>query len=63
MQLAKITSILTLAIFATINFALIRVKRRDPHPDGVTTFPIWLPACGVAASLMFLGIGVYELIG
>jgi amino acid transporter len=53
-RLAAITSILTLVIFALVNLALVRVKRRVPEPAGVRRFPAWIPAAGFAVTLGFL---------
>jgi amino acid transporter len=60
-SLAKVTSILTLTIFAAINLSLIRVKMREPAGEGVFTFPLWMPAVGIIACLFFLSLGIYEL--
>ena len=56
--LAETTSVVTLAGFALANLALVRVKRRDPHPEGATVFPIWIPMLGAGVSLAFV---LYEL--
>jgi len=52
--LAKITSFITLTIFSLINLALIRVKLRDPEPDGATVYPIWIPVAGLLSNVAFL---------
>jgi amino acid transporter len=52
--LAETTSLVTLVTFTLANLALVVVKRRDPRPEGVTTFPIWIPALGFAFSLGFV---------
>lgn len=57
--LARITSLVVLAIFAAVNLALLAVKRRDPRPKGVTVYPAILPVCGFLASL---GIILFELV-
>lgn len=44
--LAEITSLMTLIVFSLVNLSLWRIKRRDPRPVGITTFPLWLPVCG-----------------
>ena len=44
--LAQATSLVTLATFALANLALLRVKRRDPRPEGVRVYPVWIPAVG-----------------
>jgi APA family basic amino acid/polyamine antiporter len=47
--LAKATSFILLAVFAVVNFALIRIKRRAPAPEGARSVPLWVP--GVALVL------------
>lgn len=46
-NLAGTTSVLLLAIFATINLALVLVKLREPAPQGVFRIPIFVPAVGI----------------
>lgn len=52
--LAESTSIIMLVIFAVVNLALLRVKLRDPHPEGATTFPFWVPLLGFIISSSFV---------
>ena len=52
--LAKSTSFLVLVIFSLINLSLLRIKRRDPHPEGLRVIPQWIPAGGIVASLGLL---------
>jgi len=52
--LAKVTSLITLVVFALVNLSLWRIKGTDPHPPGVKTFPRWLPATGFVASAGFV---------
>jgi len=52
--LAKATSLLVLIVFSLVNLSLLRIKRRDPRPEGVRVFPAWIPAGGVVASLGLL---------
>jgi len=52
--LAGATSALVLVVFALVSMALIRLKRRDPHPAGIRTIPMWVPVAGVVASLALL---------
>lgn len=60
--LATLTSLITLTTFALADLALVVVKRRDPHPPGVRTWPIWIPATGCAASVAFAGFEVLRRI-
>jgi APA family basic amino acid/polyamine antiporter len=53
--LADLTSRLTLVIFAVVNVALIRIKRRgDPAPEGAFTCASWVPYAGLISSLALL---------
>jgi APA family basic amino acid/polyamine antiporter len=52
--LAELTSYLLLMVFALVNLALIKIKRRYPAPEGVRTFPLWLPVLGFASTMSFL---------
>jgi amino acid transporter len=53
--LADLTSRLTLAIFAIVNAALIRIKLRgDASPEGSFTCPLWVPFAGLVSSVALL---------
>lgn len=56
--LAKATSFITLVAFSFINLALLRIKRRDPRPDGVRVYPAWVPWAGFLSSSAFV---LYQL--
>jgi amino acid transporter len=56
-HLAETTSVIVLIVFAMVNLALVMIKRRGtPAPEGVRTYPIWIPAIGFAASTGFLAL-------
>jgi amino acid transporter len=52
--LARSTNFLVLIIFTLMNLSLLRIKWRDPHPDGVRVVPQWIPAGGIIASMGLL---------
>jgi amino acid transporter len=52
--LALTTSMTVLVVYGTVNLALWRIKRRDPSPAGVITFPLWIPIVGFAANAIFI---------
>lgn len=56
-DLAEATSRITLTVFALINLSLLAIKRRgDPAPPKTFIIPAWVPAVGLASSiLLFLG--------
>lgn len=52
--LAALTSALILVIFAFVNLALTRVKRREPRPAGLKVLPAWIPWVAFLLSVVFL---------
>jgi len=57
--LARTTSITMLLVFALVNLALWRIKRRQPHPPGLRVLPLWVP---LAAFLVCVGFVASELL-
>ena len=57
--LAKSTSFLVLIVFTLMNLSLLRIKLRDPHPEGIRVVPLWIPAGGIVASLGLLLFQLY----
>ena len=58
-MLARITSLLLLAVFALVNLALLRIRRRpDPAYAGFTV-PAWVPLGGSLSAAAFLGYQLY----
>jgi len=60
--LAKATSFTILIVFALIHAALLRIKRRDPAPPGVRTYPVWIPAAGCALTVAMLAFQTLSII-
>lgn len=60
-SLAELTSLIMLTIFSIVNLALWRIKRRDPYPAGVRTFPVWIPITGFFVSFGFVANEVINL--
>lgn len=52
--LAKATSFIVLIVFALIHLALVRIKRRTPHPAGIRTCAIWVPVAGFLSTAGFV---------
>lgn len=61
-SLAKATSAAILVVFALINLALVRIKRRAAAPTGVHSYPLAVPVTGFVLSLLLLGFQVAELV-
>ena len=54
LTLAKLTSFVVLSLFCVVNLSLLRVRRREPRPQGVRVYPGWLPGLGLACCLGLL---------
>jgi len=52
--LAEVTSVIMLSVFALVNLAAWRVKRRQPAPEGVRSFPAWISLVGFIVSAAFV---------
>ncbi|MDH5473119.1 MAG: amino acid permease [Gammaproteobacteria bacterium] len=52
--LAELCSFLILIVFALINLALIKIKHKQPQPEGVRVFPVWIPKLGFGITVTFL---------
>ncbi|GLH80679.1 amino acid transporter [Bradyrhizobium sp. SSBR45G] len=53
--LADLTARFTLVVFAIVNVALIRIKRRhEASPPGAFICPMWVPFLGLVSSLLLL---------
>ncbi|MEL6983065.1 MAG: amino acid permease, partial [Actinomycetota bacterium] len=59
--LARVTSATTMAIFATINAALIVIKHRD-GPTTTFEVPRWVPVVGVATATTMFAVELARLI-
>jgi amino acid transporter len=57
-SLAKLTSLIVLAIFALVNVSLILIKRRHPSHKGLITVPTVVPYFGALCSSLVI---LYEL--
>jgi amino acid transporter len=61
--LARITSLLLLLVFVAVNLALLRLKiGGEPAPAGTFQVPLWVPAAGVAFSLLPLAWELFRLL-
>lgn len=56
--LAETTALITLAVFAVANLALLAIKRRDPPPHEGVVIPRWVPVAGFLVSASFLVLEV-----
>ncbi len=56
LTLVELTSYLILIVFTLVNWALIRIKKQDPTPLGVSSYPMYVPVTGMVLSLAFVVI-------
>lgn len=54
--LAQLTSVAILAVFALVNLAAIRIKRREPAPAGAPEYPMAVPAIALALCVLLIVI-------
>jgi len=52
--LARLTSFVTLVVFACINMALIVIKGREPKPKNCLVVPLWVPWIGFLISIVMI---------
>jgi amino acid transporter len=55
-DLASLTSLVTLCIFAAVNAALWKLKRGTEHPPGIVNYPTAIPVTGAALCLLLIAI-------
>lgn len=53
-NLARLSSLIVLAVFALVNLALVVLKMRKPTPPDGIVFPIWVPVIGFVVSAIFV---------
>jgi amino acid transporter len=61
--LAEVTAFCVLIVFALVNLALLRIKRREPLPLGIRAVPLWVPAAGFAVSALFVAFQAGRFLG
>jgi len=60
LTLAQSTSFLIFIIFTLVNISLIRIKRKDPHPQGIRTYPMFVPITAISLNLIFLAVQIFS---
>lgn len=58
-ELAKASNYILIFVFIICNLALVVIKRRNPDPEGVKTYPMFIP---IAGFILSLGILVMEIV-
>lgn len=62
-QLARLTSLVTLLVYAGVNAALWHIRRRDGRAPGSVAWPLWVPATGFLVSLALVVVQAVRLFG
>ncbi len=60
--LARLTTALLLVVFTLVNLALLRIKREDPHPQGIFLVPRAVPMAGALVCLCFVSAEIYLMV-
>ncbi len=58
LTLAQSTSFLIFIIFTLINISLIRIKLKNPSPEGIKTYPLFIPIIAITFNLTLLGFQI-----
>lgn len=59
-SLAQLTSLLVLSIFAIVNVALVKIKRRQPKHQGYISVPAPVPYTGATLCLGMIGYQIFS---
>lgn len=60
--LASLTSFFIFIIFTLMNLALLKIKRKDPNPEGILAYPTWIPIIGVIVNMILLFIQIFSIV-
>lgn len=58
LTLAQSTSFLIFIIFTLVNIALIRIKIKEPDPQGIRTYPMAIPIIAIILNITLLGFQI-----
>ena len=62
-SLARLTSLIMLVVFVSINIALIIIKRRSDPTEGIIRVPVVIPIIGAISSLLLVAYQMHSLLG
>lgn len=62
-SLARLTSLIMLVVFVSINIALIIIKRRSDPTEAIIRVPIVIPMLGAISSILLVAYQMYGLLG
>lgn len=61
LTLAQSSSFLIFIVFTLVNISLLIIKHKDPHPDGIRTYPRIIPIMAIILNLILLGFQTVSL--
>ncbi len=61
LTLAQSTSFLIFIVFTLVNISLLITKLRDPHPEGIRTYPIAIPIIAIILNVTLLGLQIVSV--
>ena len=61
LTLAQSSSFLIFIVFTLVNISLLIIKRRDPHPKGIRTYPLFVPIIAIILNLILLGFQIISV--
>ena len=61
LTLAQASSFLIFIVFTLVNISLLIIKRKDPHPDGIRTYPRIIPIIAIILNLILLGFQIVSI--
>lgn len=62
-SLAMATNYILLSVFVFVNLSLIVIKRQEPHPKGIRTYPAIIPWLGLLTTIGILLFQVVMVLG
>jgi len=61
LTLAQSSSFLIFIVFILVNISLLIIKRKDPHPVGIRTYPRIIPVMAIMLNLILLGFQIVSV--
>lgn len=62
LTLANLTSFFIFIIFTLMNIALIKIKMQSKTPEGIISYPIYIPIIGIIINITMLGIQLFSIL-
>jgi len=62
LTLAQFSSFVIFIVFTVVNLSLIFIKRKQPTPEGIRSYPLFVPVVAVLLNLVLLGFQILSVI-